>query len=606
MKKSIFLIIFLMISLTAHSLEDRLSNINYINYQLETNNNHNLLVEKDSSSFTSNKIVLEPNIIENKNVLSQGMIAAKNRKYVIKYDYDLKGCKIYLPENCVLEFDGGSFNNGTVDFTNCKHNVIYSSWMDTETLLNSIHTMSYKTLVIDTILELNKPISNKNSDNHLFYFTIRGLEENDHKWDESNYKNHSRIICNNCPAVDITGWCNVVKDLSFSFKSGGKDNPFITLDTQGEGVSDLDCTVDGCYFDTTDRTNPSTFSDLIINNAIVFYGRGVKVTDCLFRGSVKDAYVKCCMKSDTWRLKPSIDVSDKYGGRAFWIHDNRIHAGISRLVHFAVNANAPHCVFRGIRIENNVADIGGSLGLFDAPSYNTVITNNTFLGGTHPNIEFLTFTDANELKIDNNVFRAYDNSDIHKTGLCSNYCITIHSSEYVEIRNVSICHNLSSSNAYFIFVDTPIKGLIIDGNMFNDQAFSSTNCAILRSLKTTKNVVIKNNVNNSMIKNDVECFRAFDISFPNENLENIIIGDNIGCINWVTSFGQYDRLLKGRTFTNINIKYDRCVSPEEVMDACSLIVNVKSKIGFSFVDTQRTPSRLLYWNGSKWADALGR
>lgn len=48
------------------------------------------------------------------NILKQSMIGEPNTKYVIELDYDLKGKTITVPDGCVIEFDGGSFNNGTI------------------------------------------------------------------------------------------------------------------------------------------------------------------------------------------------------------------------------------------------------------------------------------------------------------------------------------------------------------------------------------------------------------------------------------------------------------------------------------------------------------
>lgn len=56
--------------------------------------------------------VLKPNIINGKNILSQGMMpidTGANTKYVIKYNYELSE-NITVPENCILEFDGGSIS----------------------------------------------------------------------------------------------------------------------------------------------------------------------------------------------------------------------------------------------------------------------------------------------------------------------------------------------------------------------------------------------------------------------------------------------------------------------------------------------------------------
>lgn len=47
-------------------------------------------------------------------VLTQNMINKPNVKYVIKWNFDLSGEIINIPENCLIEFDGGSVSNGTL------------------------------------------------------------------------------------------------------------------------------------------------------------------------------------------------------------------------------------------------------------------------------------------------------------------------------------------------------------------------------------------------------------------------------------------------------------------------------------------------------------
>ena len=56
--------------------------------------------------------ILRKNIVNDVNTLTQEMISTQNTKYVIKYDYVL-GEDIIVPENCILEFDGGNIANST-------------------------------------------------------------------------------------------------------------------------------------------------------------------------------------------------------------------------------------------------------------------------------------------------------------------------------------------------------------------------------------------------------------------------------------------------------------------------------------------------------------
>lgn len=73
----------------------------------------------DKQSFSGlGRVYLRKNIVGDKNVLTQAMINKANTIYVIQYDYDLKEASINIPENCVLQFDGGSLSNGNITLNN--------------------------------------------------------------------------------------------------------------------------------------------------------------------------------------------------------------------------------------------------------------------------------------------------------------------------------------------------------------------------------------------------------------------------------------------------------------------------------------------------------
>lgn len=59
--------------------------------------------------------ILRKNMVNGVNVLTQKMMSCPNTVYVITYDYSLRGQEITVPENCVLQFEGGSFANGTIE-----------------------------------------------------------------------------------------------------------------------------------------------------------------------------------------------------------------------------------------------------------------------------------------------------------------------------------------------------------------------------------------------------------------------------------------------------------------------------------------------------------
>lgn len=59
--------------------------------------------------------ILRKNIQDGKNILTQDMINEPNTIYEIRYDFDLNGVTISIPEGCSLDFRGGSISNGLLE-----------------------------------------------------------------------------------------------------------------------------------------------------------------------------------------------------------------------------------------------------------------------------------------------------------------------------------------------------------------------------------------------------------------------------------------------------------------------------------------------------------
>ena len=64
--------------------------------------------------------ILDSTKIESRNILTPAMINQPNTIYEIRYDFDLNNNTIKIPENCILKFKGGTFNNGFItNYYNC-------------------------------------------------------------------------------------------------------------------------------------------------------------------------------------------------------------------------------------------------------------------------------------------------------------------------------------------------------------------------------------------------------------------------------------------------------------------------------------------------------
>lgn len=102
--------------------------------------------------------VLKPNISQGTNTLSQLDFDSRNTKYVIKWDYDLLDGTITIPNNCLIEFDGGSISNGIL----IGNNTIIITCQKDEDILKNVNlegtfkingrspdlTLSYEDLVV--------------------------------------------------------------------------------------------------------------------------------------------------------------------------------------------------------------------------------------------------------------------------------------------------------------------------------------------------------------------------------------------------------------------------------------------------------------------------
>lgn len=64
--------------------------------------------------------ILRKNIVDGKNILTQDMINETNTIYQIRYDFNINGAEIKVPDNCVLQFDGGSLSNGILNLNYCN------------------------------------------------------------------------------------------------------------------------------------------------------------------------------------------------------------------------------------------------------------------------------------------------------------------------------------------------------------------------------------------------------------------------------------------------------------------------------------------------------
>ena len=93
------------------------------------------------------RVILRKNIKvvdgQSKNILTQDMINKHNTIYEIRYDFDLGGAEITIPEGCVLDFQGGSLSNGTIEGNNTSIRSFPNKIFDLSLFLNGTFTNEY-------------------------------------------------------------------------------------------------------------------------------------------------------------------------------------------------------------------------------------------------------------------------------------------------------------------------------------------------------------------------------------------------------------------------------------------------------------------------------
>lgn len=121
--------------------------------------------EYDPDNFSGlGRVYLRKNISNGKNILTQDMINKTNTRYIIQYDYDLNGQTINIPENCVLEFEGGSLRNGkitgntfTIKSSECK---IFEQSLEIEGYRNIFYAEWYGISKVDDVSDIISILAN--------------------------------------------------------------------------------------------------------------------------------------------------------------------------------------------------------------------------------------------------------------------------------------------------------------------------------------------------------------------------------------------------------------------------------------------------------------
>lgn len=158
--------------LVSEAIKDAL-NIVYTDYKVTVANSVVTLTRRYSGSIspttfemynTGVRVIVEDSItIDERNVITQDNINKINTIYEIRYEFDLDGKTITIPNNCVLYFTSGKFYNGSINMDNTIVSTLYENVLsDVNISGNYYNIQKYiedtKSLLQESINKLNDTV----------------------------------------------------------------------------------------------------------------------------------------------------------------------------------------------------------------------------------------------------------------------------------------------------------------------------------------------------------------------------------------------------------------------------------------------------------------
>lgn len=100
-----------------------------------------------------------------KNVLTQNMINKPDTIYEIRYDFDLNGETINIPDNCILKFEGGYIKNGKIIGKNTcllanKNTIFYNIYIDGNWNVQDIYSIWFDLIPDNTNIDNKENLQN--------------------------------------------------------------------------------------------------------------------------------------------------------------------------------------------------------------------------------------------------------------------------------------------------------------------------------------------------------------------------------------------------------------------------------------------------------------
>lgn len=569
---------------------------------------------------TYKTIILKKNLVNGVNTLTQEMMSITNTKYIVKYDYVL-GENITVPDNCILEFDGGSLSGAyTITGSNTGINAELVKIFSTDIILAGSWNVNniYSEWFIFNNNDCSKQFANINilSNNGNTNIYLNNSVYN--VLPTSNYSN--LIILKSNTSLYLIGTINIqtnsvdyniiyIKDAkNVSVFGGNLKGDVSTHSSSTEGGS-------GVYVDCSENI---TVKDITVGE---IWGDGIYIGQF---GNNSPQNILISNSTITKNRRNGISVT---AGEYVYIENCKI------LDNATINGTNPKSA---IDIEEN------DWTYCDHIFINNIISNGNMYFTKHINhspsgrIIRLSNSIVNNLNINNNcvidncdiydMIINYDNAKIKNSTIQT---FIIISASNIEIRNCTF-NNISRAAGYIglINIDSEVHNITFENNTlyFPDAGYRNSssvlptnsdkvdlvNCTIIGTdnwfiwmlgdiIKCNLSVgrMMLNNNTFNIINNTIRTrglnFVAVENTSPSGFIQNNVI------IPGEENTYQMLFVYSGVNLSNLKLLNNKC----EKFDVGSSRPNfmTSAEIGKEFFDT--TLNKPIYWNGTAWVDATG-
>lgn len=581
-----------------------------------TPDNEDLISEKNVLKFADKsynvteysglgRVFLRKNVENSENVLTQQMVNSENTRYIIQYDYNLNGETITIPDGCVLDFQGGCLNNGTIigndtcinSSINCIFNDItldgnfnvpevYPQWFgakgdgvanDGDAIQKAMDT-GRKVRLISGTYRINSQLQIKNGgifgDSPKNTFILFDGSYNAIQLSKD-------YITDNRSSIIIKGFTITGSDSNLDSSVGIKiidntENQYI----KGVLIEDLELNNlgRGIYLSQCFRVNVNRIGMTKVINP-------VKLTGSIVQCSFTNITCNLDYTEETEITKSGIEATDTqhaiesalFFKCSFVSYDYGVYFTAPTLITNFEYLDLDFCKKTGMVLGNNCFNIlnswicvSGSLATAgiqletnnQAFIYPITIKGCTFMSDVEQNAPYHIYKNGsndynNRLIICDNLYRAYANKSAGGIIYAEN------------LTNLYLRNNVLADAAtkyYSVNIKTSYGSIIIENNTVNGRLYLSTSAGV-----SSRYVIINNNAT------EIELFNNA-IESGNGSAE-FLVDRNSGTI--LTNNKSVSSRKYGTTSNRNNAPY----------------------VGFRYFDT--TLNKPLWWNGTKWVDSNG-